>query len=354
LVNLALLHGKLNNELENNVGQNALYTLDHLVLELHSEDPRQEDLDHLLQELSWVRIRSSVYKPTLHLSVSPNYRGFRTPRNCREVLRTADFSGFESDNDFYLTDGSSLFHLRSGRGEGYAGLAPSFFAKPNLVQANFWCFGILKLLRPLGIYSLHAAGLATQHGVGLLLVGASGSGKSTLAIGLIQEGWKYLSDDAVLLRSGSEGIQALACRRSFYIDAAASADYSDLWLAEEEPDSTGGQRRRVAIEQAYPGQYVSQCFPHILVFPQIVRQHQSALKRIDNVRALRFLLAQSAPQLFDRSTMAQHLELLKRLVQQTQIYELKAGADLYRDPAKLIDLIHEAQGERDWRELSLS
>src|SRR5262249_54913107 len=151
---------------------------------------------------------------------------------------------------------------------------------------NFWCFGLLKLLRPLGIYSLHAAGLATQDGVGVLLVGPSGSGKSTLAIELIREGWKYLSDDAVLLRSESEGIEALACRRSFYIDAAASADYCDLWLAEEEPDSTGGKRRRVRIEEAYPGQYVFQCFPRIVIFPQITRQDQSTLKPIDSVRAL--------------------------------------------------------------------
>ena len=55
----------------------------------------------------------------------------------------------------------------------------------------------------------------------------------------------------------------------------ASADYSDLSLGEEEPDSTGGQRRRVEIEEAYPGQYVSQCFPRVVIFPQITRQDQS-------------------------------------------------------------------------------
>jgi hypothetical protein len=341
LAGLALLGRKLNDELENNMGQSALYALDPLVLELHSEGPRRENLDHLLQELSWVRMPSSIYKPTLHLSVSPNYRGFRIPRNCREVLRTDDFLGLELADDFYLTDGSSVFQLRPAEGKGYARLAPSFFAKPKLVEANFWCFGLLKLLRVLGIYSLHAAALASTDGVGLLLVGASGSGKSTLAIGLIREGWRYLSDDAVLLRYGSEGIEALACRKSFYIDALASANYCDLWVAEEEPDSTGGQRRRVGIEDAYPGQYVSQCVPRIVVFPQITRQDQSTLKPINRIRALQFLLAQSAPQLFDRSTMAPHLELLKRFLQQTQTYKLNAGIDLYRDPVKLIDLIRE-------------
>lgn len=328
------------------MGRTALYALDNLVLELDLEEPTRADLDRFLQELSWVRMSGSTYKPALYLSVSSNNRNFRIPRNCREVLRTDDFFGFEVNDDFYLTGRSSVFHLRPAKGEGYARVASSFFTKPELVQGNFWCFGLLKLLRPLGIYSLHAAGLAAKDGTGLLLVGASGSGKSTLAIGLIRQGWKYLSDDAVLLRHGSKGVESLACRRSFYVDAMRSPNYSDLSLGEEAPDSKGRHRRRVGIDEAYPEQYVPQCIPRIMIFPQIRPRDQSALMPLDQVYALRTLLAQSAPQLFDRNTMAQHLEVLKRLLQQTDTYELSAGRDLYRDPAKLIGLIQEAQGEK--------
>jgi hypothetical protein len=336
------------------VGQSTLYALVDLVLELQSEEPRREDLDCLLQELSWVRTQASTCKPALYLSVSRRKGGFRIPQDTREVLRADGFSGLEVGDDFYLTDGSSLFHLRPARGEGYARLAASFFDKSILAQANFWCFGLLKLLRPLGVYSLHAGGLATRDGVGLLLVGPPGSGKSTLTIGLIRDGWRYLSDDALLLRLGPQGVKALACRRSFYIDSVRSPTYCDLSLGDEEPDTQGGQRRRVGIEKAYPEQYLSQCIPRIMVFPRITHENQSTLMPVDGVRALGVLLVQSAPQLFDRSTMPQHLELLKRLLQQTVTYQLNAGTDLYRAPAKLIGLIQEAQGERIWRGLSLS
>jgi hypothetical protein len=329
------------------MGQSSLYTLGSLVLELHSEEPRCGDLDRLLHELSWVRTRGSTSKPRLYLSITPNSRECRIPQNCREVLRADAFCGYELGDEFYLTDGSSVFHLRPARGEGYARLATSFFAKPILAQANFWCFGLLKLLRPLGIYSLHAAGLATKDGVGLLLVGAAGSGKSTLAIGLIREGWRYLSDDAVLLRHESQEVEVLVCRRSFYIDALRSPDYADLSLGQEVPDSNGGRRRRVGIDDVYPEQYVPRCFPRVVMFPQIKRREQSALKPVDSVSALQILLAQSAPQLFDRSTMSGHLEVLKRLLQQTEVYELHAGTDLYRQPAKLVDLLEQARGERD-------
>lgn len=95
---------------------------------------------------------------------------------------------------------------------GDALLAPAFFHQPPLLRHQFWAFGVLKLLRALGLYGLHAAGLVARIGCGLLLVGDSGYGKSTLTIGLVRQGWGYLSDDAVLLRRVSEEIEAVALR----------------------------------------------------------------------------------------------------------------------------------------------
>ena len=335
------------------MGQSTLYALNDVVLECNSEGP-WDGIDRLLEELSWAAIPDSGSKPSLYLSVGANSDRVKIPQNCRETLRTDEFCGFELDDNFFLTDGSSVFHLRPHAGEAYARIAPSFLSKPKLAQANFWCFGLLKLLRPLGIYSLHAAGLASENAEGVLLVGPSGSGKSTLAIGLIRTGWNYLSDDAVLLRADSPGVEALACRRSFFIDAARAADYSDLRYGDQEPDSNGGQRRNVGINEAYPEQYLAQCLPRIVIFPKITARSQSMLRPIDRVQSLRLLLAQSAPQLFDRSTMSAHLELLKSLLQQAEIYELNAGIDLYHQPAKLIDLLREARGAKHCRVSSLS
>ena len=146
----------------------------------------------------------------------------------------------------------------------------------------------------------------------------------------------------------------MACRRSFYIDAARSADYSDFCLGDEEPDSNGGRRRNVGINEAYPEQYLTLCLPRIVIFPKITARSQCMLKPIDRVQSLRLLLAQSAPQLFDRSTMSAHLELLKGLLQQAETYELNAGTDLYHQPAKLIDLLREARGAKHCRVSSLS
>jgi hypothetical protein len=325
----------------------ALYAFHNLILEVKQEGQESgEDLPRLLEELLWVKISHRGKEPSLRFSISVHSNGLRAPPGAHEVFRADGFSALVSGEDCYLTDGSSLMHLQPWQGQGAAFIAPSFFTKRPLLQSNFWAFSLLKLLRPLGIYSLHAAGLATRDGSGVLLVGASGSGKSTLAIGLIREGWHYLSDDAVLLSYESQAVHAMALRRNFYIDAVRSSDYSDLPLGEDAPDSNGGKRRRIGIHEAFTEQYMSRCLPHILIFPRIKRQQQSALKPVHSVSALQILLAQSAPQLFDRSTMSGHLEVLKRLLQQTEVYELHAGTDLYREPAKLVDLLEQAR-EKD-------
>jgi hypothetical protein len=365
----------------------ALYAFHDVILKVERHGQESvEDLPRLLEELSWVPC--GVREPSLRLSISLHPNGLSVPPAAREVFRADGFSGRESGDDFYVTDGSSLLHLQPARGEGTAFIAPSFFTKPPLLQNNFWAFGLLKLLRPLGFYSLHAAGIVSKEGVGLLVIGPSGSGKSTLAIGLARQGWHYLSDDAVLLRAPAEAVEALALRKHFYIDADAAVPSGDVSLGEESceksptvpelggrgsrraaldqesaalgspsrmfsqlqeaPDNTGRTRRRVRLEEVYPAQYIARCLPQVLLFSRIVPEAQSALFRLDRVHALRQLLAGSGPQLFDRGTMPHHLEVLKRLIQQSTAYELRVGRDLYRDSMTLVRLLNEAEGAERW------
>src|SRR5262245_53974184 len=180
------------------VSQMALYAFHDVILKVEQDGEECEDLAQLIEELSWVPIPGGVRAPTLRLSVNLHRNGLSVPPAAREVFRADGFSAREDGDEFYLTDGASLLYLCPARGEGTAFIAPSFLAKPPLLQNNFWAFGLLKLLRPLGLYSLHAAGVVSTQEVGLLIIGPCGSGKSTLTIGLARKGWRYLSDDAVI------------------------------------------------------------------------------------------------------------------------------------------------------------
>jgi len=326
----------------------ALYTSHGLTLKVKSCGLKTEaHLHQLLQDLSWVRNDAVGTNPSLCLKVGFDGRKVEIPTTARELFRADGFCGVEIGEDFYLTDGSSTFHHRGETAEGDVSLSPSFLEKPLILQRNFWAFALLKLLRSLSVYSLHAAGV-TRNGLGMLIVGSPGSGKSTLAIGLVRLGWSYLSDDALLLRRQPNGIEALALRKSFYVNADAVSDYAEIPFGEEVPDTPGGRKRRLKIEEAYPAQYVEKCNPTVLLFSRIVSDRQSALIPCDNIAALKNLLAQSGPQLFDQKTMGKQLELLARLLRQSASYELSAGLDLYHDPGKLTQLLAGCEQDERW------
>ena len=300
-------------------------------------EPLRKDLDRLLTELSWERVRASPSRPSLRLSVEIDRARLPLPEG-REVLRADGFRGLEGDRNFCLTDGASLFRIFPREGRADARLAPSFRRKRAALRHSFWAFGLLKLLRARSIYGLHAAGLVAENGAGVLVVGDSGCGKSTLTLSLLERGWRCLSDDAVLLRARPDGVEALALRRHLYEEMGPTRD--------------GRRRRRVAaVEEA---SRAAACRPCLLVFPKIVSRPRSVLRPMDRGSALRRLLAQSGPQLFDREETPRHLDVLKRLLDQSQTFALRAGRDVLRDAAAVAHLLTTATGDSPCRVSSSS
>ena len=171
-------------------------------------------LDRIVEGLWWGRTDDSGEQSRLRLLLSRHDHTLQAPRQTRPMPGLNGLWGLAEAHQCYLTDGDSLLRLRPEQGQGDAQLAPSFLARPPRLQRAFWTYGLLKLLRPSGAYWLHGAGVVSPEGVGVLIVGPSGSGKSTLTIGLIRQGWSYLSDDALLLRRKRPGQRFLHERRS--------------------------------------------------------------------------------------------------------------------------------------------
>jgi hypothetical protein len=305
-------------------------------------------LEPLLSDLSWARTTPAGGQPALSLTLHPDAQRPRIPPTAWEVWQAEGFRGLAHGDAFYLTDGASLVQLRGGEGRGEAWLAASFAALPPVRQRAVWAFSVMKLLRPLGFFSLHAAGVVNRQGRGLLIVGRSGSGKSTLTLGLLRQGYDVLSDDAVLLWGRPDGVEALAGRRPVYVHAEAVARQADLPLGEVAPDGGGGWKRRVAIELAFPTQHRAWCRPQVVLLASIVPQAHSTVRPVDRLTALQQLLTHSGPHLFDRATMRPQLDVLHQLLQQTRVYALDAGRDLYEEPRRLARLLREAEGVTPW------
>jgi hypothetical protein len=290
----------------------ALYAFREITLavETEGEEPAA-GLEFLLADLSFVRAQDVEQPPRLRLITHHCAKVSKIPSCARAVFQADGLSGFTHEEGTYVTDGASLLHMSPPYQQAVVWLAPNFPDQPGLLRQQFWAYGLLKLLRSQGLYGLHAAGVITENDEGLLIVGASGSGKSTLTFGVIQNGWRYLSDDAVLSPTAVQ--------------------------------SPVSHKQRMNVERAYPGQYRSTCLPRILVFSHIVAEERSTLRALDRRRALQQLLAESGPQLFDRTTMPSHLNVLNRLVHQATPCELLAGHDLYEQPARLAALVAEIE-----------
>lgn len=292
------------------------------------------ELLRLLPDMSFEP--TSGQRASLSLYVSPVKEDLQPPHAARPVFESGGLYGFEDGDDFYITEGASLLHIKETT--AHAQMVPAFAAQPWLLRQQFWAFGLLKLVRPLGMYGLHAACVGKRPEHGLLMVGASGSGKSTLAVGLIQRGWRYLTDDAPVLCQQPEGIAARTLRRPFSLETSRVGQ-AEMPLGDAMSSHAGHGKRRFDVDAVFPNRRLPYCLPRILLFPRIVDRPSSALRPLDHARALQPLLAQSGPQLFDRVTMPHHLELLKQLMRQTEMYELCAGRDLYQDPGQLEALL---------------
>ena len=334
----------------------ARYRFHDLTLDVEPELERRANLMRLWADLSWRQTTALPGEVERSFSLRLHDCPLNLPHAARPLFTTESFRGFEHEGEFYLTDGDSLLHIQPpARGRAY--LAPSFFRKIAPMQDNFWTYGLMKLLRFSGCYCLHAAGLVSPRGTGVLVVGASGSGKTTMTLSSIRHGWRCLSDDAVLLRRTGSPIQAgghsasartitaLALRTDLYVDAEAAPMHRDLVLGKEVPDGTGGRRRRVYLDSAGSRQRADACTPRLLVLPRITGLERSELSRVDTVSAFKLLLAASGPQLWDSGTMAHHMNVLRELVRQAVAYELRAGLDVCRDPSSLLDRLQQAAVE---------
>jgi hypothetical protein len=166
----------------------------------------------------------------------------------------------------------------------------------------------------------------------------------------MRQGWKYLSDDAVLIQLRQDIVEAFALRKHFYIDASVSTTNADLPLDDIVVDQAGGHRRRIRIEEtSFAQQHLHHGTPEVIVSTRIVPEPHSTLMPLRHRMALKHLLEGSGSQLFDRRTMRQQFEVLNALQRQCRNYELRAGSDLCFDATSLIRLLNNANArEASW------
>lgn len=285
----------------------------------------------LLSDLFALDPRAGRSGVRLRFSTSP-----LPERSGRTVYRARALAVTRVGDAFHLCCGLSQLHVTPGSAEAPCFLAPDFFSHSPFEQREFFLLALLMLLRPHGLYGLHACGLE-RDSVGLLVVGASGSGKTTTSLGLIRQGWRYLSDDAVLLKALADGsVQASAFRRGFSCTPETLAYFPELNGNAEFGDPDG---KRIVYPGDAFGNFAPDCVPSLLIFPTVTAASRTTLRPLKTAHSLIRLGQQSAGIMTDTAVSQRQLGVLKTLTDQTRSFELQLGRDALSDPSRIDALL---------------
>jgi hypothetical protein len=198
---------------------------------------------------------------------------------------------------------------------------------PDASLARAISFAVCAGLRRCGIFDLHSAGVVEPEGnIGALIIGHSGSGKSTLTLQLAKAGWRYLSDDELLLSLADGEVEARGFRSFFAvaesIEAASGATRS--------ANHARGWSAKVCFEprSRFPFAYAERVIPHRLFFITVSGVAETRLTELSQAETMKRLIRACPWATYDKAIAAENLSVLSRLVRQSRSFDLSAGADL--------------------------
>ncbi|MFN8492582.1 MAG: hypothetical protein U0350_33585 [Caldilineaceae bacterium] len=252
---------------------------------------------------------------------------------------------WQTDNGLQCCCGATVFQIDLVQPEAAGHVAADFWEYSLVEQRSFWQTLFFLLVRRTGCALLHANALypeAWGAEAGVLLVGDCGSGKTSLTLSLITSGWRYVTDDTVLLQPGEPvgALQAHAVRRGFACTAQTAGQWSWLAALTSGGQALNRQKTLIDLDRLYPSSFAPTCSPRVLCFPRIAGATQSQVRALTRTQSFTALLGQSHNGLLCEPTFTRTLlTLFRALVEQTYSYQLDLGLDVFTEPAQVNALL---------------
>ena len=174
---------------------------------------------------------------------------------------------------------------------------------------------------------VHAAAIVAPDGGAWLLTGDTHAGKSTTCVNLITAGWRFVSDDhVVLFRDDAGRLSVEGWPRRFHLDHG--------W-EEGRPVHVRGE---VDPHQRWPGQWLRTAPLAGILFPRVQADQPTELSPMGAAEALGSLMRQSPWLLADRAQAPEILAFLRSACERPA-YSLRLGLDTYRDTERLLHVL---------------
>jgi hypothetical protein len=162
----------------------------------------------------------------------------------------------------------------------------------------------------------HAAAVVSPSGEAWLLAGDARSGKSTTAANFLNQGWRYLSDDQVVLRAEQTAIVVDGLPRPFHLDRG--------WGSQ----SPAAIRSSVDSTTRWPGQLMKSAPLGGLFLPRVVPDKPTTFTLAPQGDGITGLIRQSPWLLADPVAAPALLALLQRVAAES-CYDLSLGLDTF-------------------------
>jgi hypothetical protein len=237
-----------------------------------------------------------------------------------------------SDAEIYFFEnrGSTVLARRGDSPRVDVWIGNSAESRERSVLARLIFNAAMVAMRRCGLWELHAAGVISPSGEGILIIGPSGSGKSNLAAQLASAGWQYLSDDSLLLYSRDRVVYAHALRRMFALtdEVFSATRLSESNSIEVTVAPFDRLKKRFEPAQVFPGRFALSCTPARVLFSRIENGAGSRLEPLNRSETMARLIRMCPWACYDKTTAAAHLEVLGTLARQADGFVLRADADL--------------------------
>ena len=227
------------------------------------------------------------------------------------------------------TIGLFSYSMKKGVAEGY--LKGSEAINPNLISSFIFIFLLAELLKGKGYFLAHCSGVE-KKGQGIIFPGFSGAGKTTSCVALIRQGFGFLGDDRPILRyNKSGGLELLSFPEPIDVTDYTIQLFPELKNYRLFLDNRNLRKQSFYAEELYPGSTRDSCVPKLILFPEISAVKKSSLEVFPKSEALKTFLPHSLLA-FDKEIARQHFDIIFDLIQSTDCYKVKLGADIQSLP----------------------
>ncbi len=204
----------------------------------------------------------------------------------------------------------------------------------------------LLIFRPLslllikhGFFAIHA-GCVAKNGQGIIISAGFGRGKTMTALHLARKGFKFLSDEYLLLKESEGKIKAYAFPQRIGIKKNLINKFSELKFLRYRKDSPHG-KKRFWISEVYPYAAVKMCCPQLIIFPHFKKNCLLSLRPTTKKETF-FNISKDKDNLSINKRLVfkdmrlRYFNILSSLVEQIDAYNLEYSNNNLCDLARII------------------